>query len=183
LLKRTTVPTIYGNHENMDVLRSLYNVESGGYLSALMEDGRVYEVGGLRVAGINGIVAPSGRPKRGVPRKKPEDYLAVAEQHARQKPMDVLLMHETPFLPSLFPFMSRSVGAMAALRAVEIVKPRLVVNGHMHSQRYGMYDFLFGTRYMFIDSSQQHRCYAVLYPKEDRVEVWRDLDKVSESSV
>ena len=40
LLRRVLVLTIYGNHENMDVLARMYNVRGYEYLPVLMEDGR-----------------------------------------------------------------------------------------------------------------------------------------------
>jgi DNA repair exonuclease SbcCD nuclease subunit len=61
LLKRTIVLTIFGNHDNAEVLSKLHNIRSDEYLPVLMEDGRVYGVGGLRVAGINGIIAKKRR--------------------------------------------------------------------------------------------------------------------------
>lgn len=65
LLRRTIVLSIYGNHENMDVLSSLYNVRGDRYLPVLMEDGRVYEFGNLRIAGISGIVSKKRKTKKG----------------------------------------------------------------------------------------------------------------------
>jgi len=41
LLRKTVVLTIYGNHENLEVMKSLYNVRCDRYLPVLMEDGRV----------------------------------------------------------------------------------------------------------------------------------------------
>ena len=51
------------------MLSSLYNVKTGSYLPALMEDGRVYEFNGLRITGINGIIARKRKVGKGVPKK------------------------------------------------------------------------------------------------------------------
>ncbi len=161
LLEKTIVLTIYGNHENTDVLARLYNVRSSSPLPVLMEDGRVYELAGLRVAGINGIVAKARRVRKGVPRKKPEEYLAAAERLVGQR-VDLLLIHETSYLPHLFSFMVESVGARTALKAVEMVKPRIVVNEHMHAGRYKTHMSPWSTLYIYIDSSQQHSHYLVM---------------------
>lgn len=100
LLRKTIVLSIYGNHENMDVLTKLRNVRSD--LPVLMKDGKIYEVGGLRIAGINGIIASKKKVKKGVPRKVVEDFLDTANRLRGEK-VDILLIHETPYLPNLFP--------------------------------------------------------------------------------
>ncbi len=97
LLKRTIVLTIYGNHENMDVLSRLYNVRSNSYLPVLMEDGRLYDVGNLRVAGISGIIAKKRKHKKGVPRKTPDEFLEIARRIAGGR-VDVTLTHSSTFI-------------------------------------------------------------------------------------
>jgi Icc-related predicted phosphoesterase len=176
LLRKAIVLTIYGNHEKTDVLSKLYNVRSNSYLPVLMEDGKIYNMGDLRVAGINGIIARERKYKKGVPRKTPEEFLEIARRIAGSG-VDVLLIHETPYLPSLFPFMEERLGPITALKAVEMIKPRLIINGHMHSGGFKAHEFPWGSRYIYIDSSQQNRHYLVIEDME--VEVWRDLEKIS----
>jgi len=132
LLRRTLVLTIYGNHENVGVLTRLYNIRTGSYLPVLIEDGKIYDVGGIKVAGINGIISEKRKIRKGVPRKTPEEFLKVARKLAG-KEIDVILMHETPYLPDLFPFMRKTTAALTALEAVRIVMPKLLINGHIHS--------------------------------------------------
>ena len=181
LLRKCVVLTIYGNHENMDVLSSLYNVKSSTHLPVLMEDGEVYEISGLRISGINGIVAPRGGVKRGVPRKKPEEYLEVARKLKGK--IDVLLIHETPYLPRIHEKQVESVGAKTALESVKIVKPKIVFNGHIHWSPYSIYRFPYHTLYVRIDSSQQHKTYAIFYPSTGKVEIWANLEKQEENMV
>ena len=57
LLELTTVLTIYGNHENIDVLRTLHNIRTNENLPVLIPDGEVVEYRGIRIAGINGIIS------------------------------------------------------------------------------------------------------------------------------
>ncbi len=177
LLKKVTVLTIYGNHENMEVLAKLYNVRTSKYLPILMEDGKVYEISNLRIAGINGIIAKKRKTKKGVPRKTPEEFLKVAEK-LKGKDIDILLLHETPFIPELFPFMAKDFRSLSALEAIKIIKPRLVINGHMHSGCYKTYTFPWGTKYIYISSDQKERCYLLLNTKNSKIEVWRDLKLV-----
>lgn len=182
LLRRTVVLTIYGNHENMDVLTKLYNVKTSDYLPVLMEDGRVYEFEGLKIAGISGIITSKKKMKKGVPRKVVEEYIEVAKR-LEGKDIDVLLIHETPYIPSLFEFMRDDFASRTALKAVEIVRPRIVVNGHMHSGGYKVYDFEFSTRYIYIDSSQKERYYLVIDTGSRKLGVWRDFEEVDELKV
>ncbi len=162
------VLSIYGNHENMAALLGA---------RILMEPGRVYDVCGLRVAGISGIVS-SRLEKDGVPRRRPGDLLREAKTLARQKPIDVLLLHQPPFLPSLFPGIEEDPGTLAALRALELISPRLVVVGHMHM---GYRRVEHGeTIVAHIDSSLLRREYIVI---EDGVVTvyrsWRVIDHFS----
>jgi predicted phosphodiesterase len=177
LLKKTIVLSIYGNHENMGVLVKLYNIRLDRHLPVLMEDGKIYEVGGFRIAGINGIIVSKRKVKKGIPRKVVEDFLDTAKR-LRGKKVDILLIHETPYLPNLFPFMRDSEGSRIALRAIETILPKIVFNGHMH---YGGYKTcrIGKSVYVYIDSSQKHRHYAVLNSKSYlEVEIWRNLENV-----
>jgi hypothetical protein len=111
LLEKTVVLTIYGNHENMPILGGLYNIKES--LPVLLRDGEIYEIGNLRIAGINGIVSIRRRSKAGVPRKRPEEFLNIAESLS-DKSVDILLMHEVPFLPQLYPYQRKSEGSIVA---------------------------------------------------------------------
>ena len=182
LLKKAIVLTIYGNHEDVDVLTKLYNVRTSEYLPVLMGNSRVYDVGDLKVAGINGIIAKKKKVRRGIPRKTPEEFLECAKK-LEGKDIDILLMHETPYLPELFPFMVRDFRSETALEAVKIIKPRLVINGHMHSGGYRTHDFPWRTKYIYIDSSQKERHYLILNTNNMDLEVWRDFEVVDEAEV
>ena len=175
LLRKTVVLTIYGNHENMSVLTNLYNVKSNSYLPVLMEDGKVYEIAGLKIAGINGIIAKKRKMKKGVPRKTPEDFMQVAEK-LRNKEVDILLMHETPYLPELFPFMRNDFASKTAYEFVKKVKPKIVFNGHIHAGGYKTYTFPWGTNYIYIDSSQASKHYIILHTNNMRIEIWKEKE-------
>ena len=183
LLSKTIVLTIYGNHENLDVLSKLYNVKSSSYLPVLMEDARVYNIGGLRVAGISGIVAKKRKMKKGVPRKRAEEFIDVALR-LKDKNVDVLLLHEAPSLEIYRKIISFDFRTETALEAIKIIKPKIVFNGHLHFSPYTIYKFNdISTLYVRIDSSQAHRHYALYYPSKELIEVWRDYEKVDEVKV
>ena len=182
LLGKTIVLSIYGNHENLEVLKTLYNVRSDNYLPVLMEDSKVYEFGGLKIAGISGIIARKRKVRKGVPRKTPDEYLSIAGG-LKGKEVDVMLIHETPYLPNLFPFIRDSFSSRTALEAVEIVKPRLVFNGHVHAGGYRIYEFSFGTKYIFIDSSQANKHYVILYTDSMKLEIWRDREAIEQQTL
>jgi len=183
LLKKTIVLTIYGNHENMDVLVKLYNVRTSNYLPVLMEDGKVYEIDSLRIAGISGIIAKKRKMKKGVPRKTPEEFLEVAGK-LKNGNVDILLLHETPYLPELFPFMRDSFSSRTALRVVEIIRPRMVVNGHMHSGCFKTYTFPWGTKYVYVSSDQREKCYLILHANNGvRLKVWKNSKVVYSESI
>ena len=161
----------------MEVLKSLYNIRCDKYIPILMEDGKVYEIGGLKIAGISGIIAKKRKTKKGVPRKTPDEFIKYAEK-LRGKSIDVMLIHETPYLPDLFPFMRESFGSRTALEVVQIAKPRLVINGHMHLGGYKIYFFPWNTKYIYIDSSQVNKHYVILHTDSMKLEIWYYLNLV-----
>jgi predicted phosphodiesterase len=176
LLEKTVVLTIYGNHENMSVLKCLHNIR--GSLPVLLRDGEIHEIGSLRIVGINGIVSIRRRSRRGVPRKRPEEFLSVAES-LKGKDVDILLMHEVPFLPQLYPYQRKSEGSIVALKAVEIIRPKLVLNGHMHGCCYTYCEFPWGSKYLRVESSMHEKCYAILDVNELKVNVFKDRELIS----
>lgn len=179
LLEKTVVLSIYGNHDNVSLLAELLNKRYRHRTPVLVEDGEIYEIAGLRIAGINGIISYKDRTGKHMHRRKPEDFLSAAEK-LKGKKIDILLIHETPYLPSLFPFMSNTLGAKIALEVTRKIKPKLVINGHMHSGGYKTYTFPFGTNYIYICTDQKHRHYLILDTSNPSLQVWNDWTLVSE---
>ncbi|AEM38583.1 metallophosphoesterase [Pyrolobus fumarii 1A] len=164
------VLSVYGNHERMDVL-----LKSG----VLMEEGRVHELNGLRIGGIHGIVSPKGGVKKGVPRRTPSEFLSVARRLAGK--LDILVMHEVPYLPEAYPDVRRDIGPLTALKAIEIVRPRLVLGGHMHRGCYTIHEVTRNVLYLRVDSSMAERCYVVL--EADSIIVYRDEEFVMKRGI
>ena len=61
----------------MDVLRKMYNVLTDRYEP--VGDGGMEEFASLRFEAINGIVALRRRERKGVPKKRPEEFVEIAK--------------------------------------------------------------------------------------------------------
>ena len=162
ILGKVKVYTIYGNHDDVRYLASLRNVDG----SKVLLDADWVVVGGLIVGGISGIIALKRRIKDGVPRVLPEEFIEKAK---RLGYADILLLHEAPYIPSLFKVW-RSVGSLKALEALRMIKPRILLQGHLHQGpvRIGVFE---GITIVHVDSSVKSRGYAVLEIEGDKVSV------------
>lgn len=168
--------SIYGNHENIEVLKSARNRRERH--PVLMRDGRVYEINGLKLAGINGVISDrKHRSREGVPFKRPEEYLSIAYS-LKGKDIDILLIHEAPYIPDLFPSIKESISSITTLEVIKIVEPKLVIGGHVHDECMEPYRVTSKTIYTCLDSSQLSRRYLVMSRENGvlRVEQWRDRD-------
>ncbi|ALU12575.1 hypothetical protein EYM_05320 [Ignicoccus islandicus DSM 13165] len=117
------VYTIHGNNDDIDKLEKYFY---------LIRDGEVVNVRGIKVGGVNGIISPKGTPnKKGVPRKKPEEFLKWAL--AIKGKVDLYLTHEVPFLPSFFGRIWKNEATLSALRALVEVRPKVALIGHLHA--------------------------------------------------
>ncbi|MCE4611860.1 MAG: metallophosphoesterase family protein [Desulfurococcales archaeon] len=186
LLERTVVLTIYGNHDPLEVLAGARNKLAR--LPVLLRDGKPLAHQGLWIGGINGITSMSGRPKRGIPRKTPSEFLEAAKVLVMPgRRLDVLLMHEVPALKFLYPRLRVGKGQVAALEALRAIKPRVVVNGHLDWSCYTLHTLEWGdgleTLYLRVDSSQIHKCYAIMDFEKGVVTVYRDMEVLEEASI
>jgi len=163
LLERVEVLTIFGNHDNLEVLQKL---------GILMGDGIVYKYEGLRIAGINGIVSMKNKARDNVPRKSPEEFLSVAKK-LQERRVDILLMHEVPYLPKIFKRIDKRPGSLVALKALMLIKPKLAIIGHIHEHfKYACYNDIL---VMSIDTSWKSREYIVIENYGSlKVTVWRN---------
>ena len=179
LLKRVRVWSVYGNHENLEVLRNMCNILTGNYEPVLMEDSEIREFAGLRFGAINGIIALRRREKKGIPRKKPEEFIEYGKRLSGK--IDILLLHDSPYVPEYKGKIANDVRTQAVGIAIFEAKPRITLCGHLHLSPYTIYEFEYGALYIRIDSSQKHRCYAIFYPNNRKLEVWKDSNIVYET--
>ncbi len=176
LLSKTKVYTIYGNHENLKVLSELKNRDG---TPVLLQDCEVVEFNGIKIGGINGIIALRRKSKKGVPRKRPEEFVEAAYCLAEKK-VDLLLIHETVPLPEYRGLIRFPSYLSAVVEAIKIAAPRLVVNGHIHIDQGYTLSRINNIMYLRVDSSQKSQHYAVL--EENYIEVWRDLTPLEKTS-
>ena len=182
LLSRAAVLTIYGNHDSLMVLKSLRNYREPLLgVEVLMKEGKLY-LPPLRAAGIHGIVSRRRRG-RGTPRRVPGEVLAAARRLAGAG-VGVLLIHEAPFMPWVYPGIRGSEGALEALKAVELVAAPLTVNGHMHFG-YRRAQTPWGGVFVHVDTSLHSRHYLTLELAGDTLEAraWRDGVQVDRFTV
>ncbi|MGC8988279.1 metallophosphoesterase family protein [Infirmifilum sp.] len=158
ITSRTKAIIVYGNHENFLVIKDY-----------CVRDGQVIELGNLKVSGINGLVEED-EERKGRRREYAFDVRLLARLSKRLEGVDVLVSHQPPYLPEVYPGMRYSPGLEAFTRFLYEVRPKLHLSGHMTGGCYTYYEFPWGGRYLRVDSSSKHRCYAVI--EEDRVTVY-----------
>jgi len=174
LLKKVRVWSIYGNHENLEVLRSMRNVLTDSYEPVLMNDGEIREFNGIRFGAINGIIALRRKEKKGIPRKRPEEFIEYGKRLSGK--VDVLLLHDSPWLEEYAGRIARDERTTAVAIAIYEARPKIVFCGHLHISPYTIHRFDFGTTYIRIDTSQKHKGYAILNTNSMKVEIWKDLE-------
>jgi len=123
---RLPVLTTFGNHDPLDLLRSLRNSDG---TPVFLQQGEVRMFHGLRVAAIGGIWAKSHRLPHYV---IDADVAEAAERIARQGPLDVLMTHGCPIGLADFTPTGRHGGQRCFLDANKIVSPRIHLCGHLH---------------------------------------------------
>ncbi|MBB5254625.1 metallophosphoesterase family protein [Sulfurisphaera ohwakuensis] len=142
ILSRTKLIAVYGNHENFSIIKNFS-----------IRDGQIIRVGNMRITGINGLIGDN--KDYGI---KPEKFLRII---GKLKDIDILVTHQPPYLPEIYPKMRYNEATELMLQALEQVRPKLHFNGHMTGGCYSYYEFEWG-KYLRVDSSARFRCYAVI---------------------
>jgi len=97
--------------------------------------------------------------------------------------IDVLLLHDSPWVEEYEGKIARDMRTQAVGIAVYEARPKAVFCGHLHISPFTIHRFEYGALYVRIDTSQKHRCYAVLRSKEGKIELWVNDRKVEEVSI
>ena len=171
ILNLTKIYTIYGNHDNLKVLLSLRNVDD---TPILIKDECILKIGELNIVGINGIIAERRRMRKGVPRKRPEDFIRIARS-IDNKNIDILLIHESPPFPEYRGSMHFRRSLNSILDVIRILKPRIIINGHLH---FSPYTAIYCDKYIYIRiiSSQDSRYYAIY--DDEKIKIYCDFSEI-----
>jgi Icc-related predicted phosphoesterase len=104
-------------------------------------DGETIDLGGLRIAGIGGII---GDPRK-LQRRSEEDYLNTLDTLLEPRP-DLLLCHEGPEGGE-----RGQRGSSAIREIVQMHRPTLIVRGHSHWDA-AMAELVNGTQVLNVDA-------------------------------
>ena len=168
ILGRCRFYSLYGNHEDMKWLTTLWNSDG---TPVLLRDGKIIILDGLRLGFINGIISQRKRTRKGVPRKTPDEYLKIARKLTRK--VDILCIHEFPAPDELAEETSLNMPAFIVREAVQHVRPKVVLCGHIHYRRIQPQIYHIGsTRIIVIDSTDKY--YVLLDVPERQLELKRD---------
>ena len=149
VLSKVVFRGIYGNHDDVAWLQNQYNFDGS---RVQIEDGEVVEAEGLKLGFVNGVISRRRRSRKGVPRKRPEEFLEAAR---KLRGIDVLCIHEFPAPDELLDSEILHAPAFTAREAVRIVRPKLTLCGHIHYYRVEPKLFhVSGTKLLVIDSSE-----------------------------
>jgi Icc-related predicted phosphoesterase len=118
IIKSINLLTIYGNHDDVALIKSLRNVDG---TSCWIRDGEIIELSGLRVAGISGNIALK---RRKIHHKTVEQVRSIVETYAH-KEIDLLVTHEVPKHPSLHKY-GKEMGFEVFNEAVEKLRQSFI---------------------------------------------------------
>jgi len=128
IIGQTHVLTVFGNHDDLDLLRGLRNQDGS---PILLENNALREINGVRIAGWSGIWAKS--------RAKPwyitdEEVRSIGERLSGQF-VHILVTHGCAIgLCDSLPGGKRG-GHRSFLDTAKIIKPEVYLCGHLHVQQ------------------------------------------------
>lgn len=128
---RMPVYTVYGNHDDLDLLAEWQNRDGS---AVVLEDGAPQRIGELLLGGINGIWAKSHRKSYYI---TDEEVADAAHRLAASGPIDLLLTHGCPSGVADLTNTNRHGGQPCFLHAFQTVRPQVYLTGHLHrAQQY-----------------------------------------------
>ena|SRR3989454_8242474 len=161
LTELVTVHAIYGNHDNLHLLKQIKN-KDGTWM--LKKDGERLTINGFTFGFLNGIVSRTKRIKDGIPRQTPEMYLVKGKA---LKGVDILCTHESPWIEEYGNYYHRSRDDSGEVFGIDIlrdiilsIQPALSFGGHLS----GTYSIgkIGKTTTVKIDSSPKEKTMAIL---------------------
>lgn len=187
LLEKIRVHAIYGNHDNVQMMKSLRNVDRS---KVWAKDGEVREIQGLKFGFINSIMGFDKERRRRrnykevyqghttdimwVPRLFPEEYLQYANILA-EKRIDALCTHASIPFPSDGKRFHPSEEFDTLNQVLNIIKPHIWFSGHLS----GPYAVSWAQDSIFIrvDSSPQEKHYLLV---ADKILIYHDHDLIEQ---
>ena len=129
--QRMPVYTVYGNHDDLDLLAEWENRDGS---AVLLEDGSAHRIGELVLGGISGIWANSHRKAFYI---TDEEVDEAARRLAASGPVDLLMTHGCPSGVADLTISNRHGGQPCFLHAFQTVRPQVYLTGHLHrAQQY-----------------------------------------------
>lgn len=125
LLERVPVYTVFGNHDDLTLLRELKNRDGS---PILLPHGEVIEVQGIRLAGISGIWAKSHRK----PYYITDEDVATISEKLKGKGIIILITHGCPIGLADETPSGRRGGQRCFLNAFKTIQPLAHLCGHLH---------------------------------------------------
>jgi len=168
LTQKVTTHAIFGNHDNVDLLESVKNIDDS---KVLAHDGEIRNIEGIKFGFINGVMSDKGTPRRNVPRSTSEDFLRIASTNFKR--LDILCTHESPIVPEYGKKFNSGMGPAAMTKVIEKVQPKISISGHLDFGPYTV-SKIGQTITVRIESGQMNRHYAIIKPDKNEVEVWYD---------
>jgi Icc-related predicted phosphoesterase len=121
--------SVYGNHERWEFVED--SIPNLRWLTA----GKVFEVGGIKIAGMGGVVSKS--PWK--PGHFTEGEVRASEALA-ERGVDIFITHHPPKYYADLCGQSRDhCGSAKVLRIMETVRPKLLISGHLHWQQFDIF--------------------------------------------
>ncbi len=185
ITQKVPLLTIYGNHENMPALLTVKNPLLRN-MKVLLPDYRIVDLSeefGFKIVGVSGIWSGKRRSRRGVPRKKGDEFITRAREfyekyHLEKFDIDILLIHDVPNIPEYSRMITMHAGTVQVREMIELFKPKLVLNGHVHISEYTFAMLDYGGYYLRVDSSKKHRGFAVIHWDDNpKIEVYKESMK------
>ena len=163
--------TIYGNHENMEaLLRAKNPLLFNRHI--LLDDCERIDFGEFTVTGVNGIISKK-KSKKGVPRKSDKFFAQLPELCPSAT---FFLTHEVPSLKTFADRIRLTPYSRLVSEVFRHLDVDLILGGHLHIDCFTFYKNGEFT-YLRVDSSQAHRCYALLYPRTREIIIKQDRKK------
>ncbi len=127
LLARAPILSVFGNHDDLEMLTALRNINGSPVL--LSQGERRDGFCGISVAGVSGIWAKSHRLPHYV---TDEDVAGWAASLAAGPPVDVLVTHGGPLGVADRTSSGRPGGQRCFLELLKAIQPRVYLCGHLH---------------------------------------------------